>query len=232
VTSRDELKREAGEAAAEYVQSGMLIGLGTGSTARFATLRIGEFLRSGKLSDIVAVPTSESTGVLAREIGIPLASLEDVTHLDVTIDGADEVDPHLDLIKGLGGALLREKVVASITSLQVIVVDESKLVQQLGTKAPLPVEVVPFGWKACAQALLRFGCQPDLRMENGERYVTDEGNHILDCRFERIDDPAQVEREINNLPGVVENGLFLGLAGAVIVASSSGLRTIERDSAG
>ena len=178
---------------------------------------------------MVAVPTSEATAELARDVAIPLASLEDVSHIDITIDGADEVDPELNLIKGLGGALLREKVVASITSLQVIVVDDSKLVQSLGTRVPLPVEVVPFGWKTCVKAISALGCEPRLRTQDGGRYLTDEGNHILNCRFERIVDAYLMEQRINNVPGVVENGLFLGLADVVVVASPTGLRTLRRD---
>ena len=229
MSGNDDLKRSAGEAAAGYVRSGNLVGLGSGSTARFATLRIGDLLASNELRDVVAVPTSEATAELARGVAIPLASLEDVSHIDVTIDGADEVDPELNLIKGLGGALLREKVVASITSLQVIVVDDSKLVQNLGTRVPLPVEVVPFGWKTCVKAMSALGCEPRLRMQDGGRYLTDEGNHILDCRFERIVDAYLMEQRINNVPGVVENGLFVGLADVVVVASPTGLRTLRRD---
>ena len=158
-----------------------------------------------------------------------MVSLEDVDYIHLTIDGADEVDPQLNLIKGLGGALLREKVVARSTLCQLIVVDDSKLVPCLGSRVSLPVEVVPFGWKRCAESLVKLGSESCLRVTDDVRFVTDEGNYILDCRFGCIKEPAILEREINNIPGVMENGLFLGLVDLVVVVSVDGLRTIRRE---
>ena len=229
MAAKDGLKREAAEAAVKYVQSGNVVGLGSGSTARYAILGIGELLKVGQLRDVTGVPTSESTAKLARDVGIPLVSLEDVAIIDITIDGADEVDPQLNLIKGLGGALLREKVVARSSRCELIVADDSKLVPCLGSMVPLPVEVVPFGWKRCAESLVSLGCEPCLRVTDGVRFVTDEGNYILDCCFGCMDDPAMLEREINNIPGVMENGLFLELADLVVVVSVDGLCTLRRE---
>lgn len=223
----DELKQATGYRAAEYVVSGMRIGLGSGSTARFATLRIGERLRSGELTGIVAVPTSEDTAALAREAGIPLTTLDDQPCLDITIDGADEVDPQFNLIKGLGGALLREKIVAFATAREVIVVDESKLVERLGTRCPVPVEVIQFGYLNTLAALERTGARPVQRMRDGAPFVTDEGNYILDCWYDQITDPQALACEVACIPGVVEHGLFLGIARAVVVASPSGVRILE-----
>ena len=183
------LKQIAAAKAVEAVQSGMVLGLGTGSTTRYATEMIGERLCDGRLHDIVGVPTSSATEKLAKQVGIPLTTLKDHPVLDLTIDGADEVDPDLVLIKGLGGALLYEKIVARASRQEIIIVDESKLVQVLGTRSPLPVEVIPFGWGTYMDTLRSFGCEPVLRMQGTQPYVTDEGNYILDCRFKRIDDP-------------------------------------------
>ena len=225
---RDELKRQAGWRAAEYVESGMAIGLGSGSTARYATLRIGELLRLGCLHDVVAVPTSDETEALAREAGIPLTTLEEHPRLAVTIDGADEVDPALNLIKGLGGYLLREKIVAYATECEIIVVDPTKLVDRLGTKAPVPVEVVRFGWRNTRSALEETGAHPVLRMRDNVPYITDEGNLILDCCYDGgLSDPQALSRELNSIPGVVENGLFLGMTAAVVIAAPEGTRVIQ-----
>ena len=224
----DALKRAAGYRAAEYVRSDTAIGLGSGSTARYATLRIAERLREGSLRGIVAVPTSEEPAALARQEGIPLTDLAERPCLDVTIDGADEVDPDLQLIKGLGGALLREKIVAHATRREIIVVDEGKLVERLGTRSPVPVEVIRFGWQNTMRALEQTGARCALRLTRGAPFGTDEGNLIVDCTYPGIDDPVALEREINNIPGVVENGLFLGIAYAVVVASPGGVRNLER----
>jgi len=225
---REELKRQAGWRAADYVESGMAIGLGSGSTARYATLRIGELLATGRLRDVVAVPTSDETEALAREAGIPLTTLEEHPRLAVTIDGADEVDPALNLIKGLGGYLLREKIVAYATECEIIVVDPTKLVERLGTKAPVPVEVVRFGWENTRSALEDTGARPVLRMRDGDPYLTDEGNFILDCWYEGgLEDPEALSARLNGIPGVVENGLFLGMTAAVVVAAPEGTRIIE-----
>ena len=213
-------KRAAAEAAvAAEVRSGMAVGLGTGSTARFVTIAVGRLLAAGELEGIVAVPTSEATAALAREHGVPLATLAEQPHLAVCIDGADEISPDLGLVKGLGGALLREKIVASAADRFVVVADDSKRVARLGEKAPVPVEVIPFGAAVCARALVALGGEVVLR----EGIVTDEGNVILDCRFGPLDDPEALATAIRSIPGVVEHGLFLGMARAAYVAGAGGV---------
>lgn len=206
----------------------MVVGLGSGSTARQAVLRIGEKLRTGALGDIVAIPTSETTARLAEGQGIPLTTLGDHPQVDVTIDGADEVDPELNLIKGLGGFLLHEKIVASATITEIIVVDNRKLVQRLGAKSPVPVEVVRFGWQNTERALGQTGARTRLRLVDEVPFVTDEGNHIIDCKYDRLESPAQLATILNAIPGVVENGLFLGVAEIVVVASPGEVRILER----
>ena len=217
------LKQLAAAKAVEMVKSDMVLGLGTGSTTRYAIEMIGDRLRDGSLRDIIAVPTSSGSEQLARQVGIPLTTLKEHPVLDLTIDGADEVGPDLILIKGQGGALLHEKIVARASRREIIIVDDSKLVQVLGSKAPLAVEVVPFGWGTYLDALRAFECKPILRAKDGETYLTDEENYIVDCHFKRIADPAKLERELNLIPGVVENGIFIGLASLVLVASESGV---------
>jgi ribose 5-phosphate isomerase A len=225
----DQLKRATGHRAAEYVRSGMVVGLGSGSTAKYATLRLAERLRQGDLRDIVAVPTSDETARLATAEGIPLVSLDEHPRIDVTIDGADEVDPNLDLIKGLGGYLLREKIVAAATDTEVIVGDDSKLVERLGTRSPVPVEVIRFGWHNTRRALEATGAvATTLRLADDKAYVTDEGNWIIDCSYDGIDDAIGLSQAINAIPGVVENGLFIGIAKIVVVASVSGISVLER----
>jgi ribose 5-phosphate isomerase A len=234
------LKQLAAARAVELVQSGMVLGLGSGSTTRYAMETIGERLRDGRLRDIAGVPTSRATVEIARQAGIPLTTLQEHPVLDLTIDGADEVrysaplrrgEPDLLLIKGQGGALLHEKIVARASRQEIIIVDDSKLVQVLGIKAPVAVEVIPFGWGTYSSALLSLGCEPVLRLHPGAHgsapYITDEGNYIVDCRFPRIEDPATLERELNLIPGVVDNGLFIGLATLVVVASPSGIRELR-----
>ncbi len=221
------LKELAAAKAVEMVRDGMVLGLGTGSTAGYAIEMLGERLHVGSLRDIAGVPTSRGSEKLAKKAGIPLTTLEQHPVLDLTIDGADEVGPDLVLIKGQGGALLREKIVARASRLEVVVVDRSKLVEVLGTKAPLAVEVIRFGWNTHLDTLRGLGGEPTLRMQGADPYVTDEGNYILDCHFERIDEPVVLERELNLIPGVVENGLFVGLASLVLVASESGVRELR-----
>ncbi len=224
----EDLKRQAGERAAEFVTDGMKVGLGTGSTVHYSLLALGRMVREEGL-DIVGVPTSVSTERTSREVGIPLGDLDELGRLDMTIDGADEVDPHLNLIKGLGGALVREKIVAAHTREMVIIVDDSKMVEVLGTRSPLPVEVFKMGHKRLHAGLADLGCAPALRMaDDGSPFVSDNGNHIFDCRFERIHRPHDLEMEVNNVVGVVENGLFLDVATRVVVASSSGIFIKER----
>ena len=214
-----EAKRQAGLKAVAMVRSGMVLGLGTGSTARFAVEEIGRRLRAGELEDIVGVPTSLATRQQATQLGIPLATLEEQPALDLTIDGADEVDPDGNLIKGHGGALLWEKIVASASRKLAIVVDPGKLVKRLGTKYALPVEVVRFGWKTHEAAIRELGAEPALkRNAAGEPVSTDEGHYIIHCTFPGgIPDPEAVDRALKRRPGVVETGLFLGFRPEVIV---------------
>jgi ribose 5-phosphate isomerase A len=224
----DDLKRQAGERAAEYVTDGMKVGLGTGSTVHYTLLALGRRVREEGL-DIVGVPTSVRTERTSLEVGIPLGDLDQMGRLDVTIDGADEVDPHLNLIKGLGGALVREKVVAAHSKDLIIVVDDSKLVDMLGTRSPLPVEVLRMGHRRLHSALADLGCAPALRLgTDDEPFISDNGNLIYDCRFPSIPRPYELEVTVNNVVGVVENGLFLDMATSVVVASASGISVMER----
>lgn len=215
-------KEAAGRRAAEYIEPGMTVGLGTGSTVEWTIRALGERVAAGL--SVKAIPTSNATATLARALGIELTTLAEVSSVDLTIDGADEVDPRLDLIKGLGGALLREKIVASITTRQIIVADSSKLVDQLGTKAPLPIEVVPWAYPLIARGLKARSLEPALRLRAPDiPFVTDNGNYILDARFPAgIADPSATQRWLNALPGVVENGLFLGMTHLVIVGQDDG----------
>jgi ribose 5-phosphate isomerase A len=221
----NEKKKMAALKAVEWVRDGMVIGLGTGSTAYYAIEVIGKLVKEGH--DLVGVPTSKNTEKLALEFGIPLTSLESVNDIDLTIDGADEVDLRLRLIKGMGGALLREKIVASVSRQEIVAVDDSKLVDVLGTKSPLPVEVVPFGHKRAKEAIERLRCKAQLRGENNP-FVTDSGNYIYDCRFVRIENPEDLEKRLNLIPGVVENGLFIGLATRVVIGTEKGVVVRER----
>ena len=225
----DDPKRAvADRAVKEYVESGMVVGLGTGSTASLAVRRIGELVSSGDLKDVRGIPTSARTATLAEEAGIPLVALSEARPC-VTIDGADEVGPDLTLIKGRGGALLREKIVAHASAAFVVIVDESKLVESLGA-GPLPVEIDPFGWEITLEALASLGCEPELRMDptNAQRlYVTDGGHYTADCRFASIPDPEALEREIKRIPGALECGLFTGLAQAVVVSRKDRVEIIE-----
>ena len=212
-------KREAGERAAMEVRSGMVVGLGTGSTAKFAVEAIGQMLARGDLKDIVGIPTSHRTRELAQQLGIPLTSLNEHPVVDLTIDGADEVDPDGNLIKGGGGALLWEKMVATASKRLLIVVDESKLVARLGESFAVPVEVITFGWKVHETALRDLGASPRLRLDDaGAPYRTDEGHYIIDCRFaDGIANPRATEDAIRSRVGVVATGLFLDMAPEVIV---------------
>jgi len=221
----DTLKRLAGERAASYVQDGMALGLGSGTTVRFFLHALAERVRQGL--KVRCIPTSTATAALARELGIPLDDFNTLTELDLTVDGADEVDPECNLIKGGGGALLREKVVAAASRRVYIIVDETKLKPHLGG-FPLPVEVVPFGWEATRRKLEALGCRAELRLHDEEPFITENGNYILDCHFERIDDPAKLEQEITLIPGVVESGLFVGMADKVIIGRAPGV-VEERD---
>ena len=213
-------KLVAREAVDRYVKDGMAVGLGTGSTAKFMIERIGELVAEGW--DLTCTATSFHSEELARSLGIKIVELDEIGTLNVTIDGADEVDPNMQLIKGLGGALLREKIVAAATEKEIIIADESKLVEKLGTKAPLPVEVLRFGHKHTKFALEQQGCKAELRIRDGEPIVTDSGNYIYDCKFEAIEKPFFLESRIDVIPGVVENGLFLNTAYDVLISKPDG----------
>jgi ribose 5-phosphate isomerase A len=219
----DAEKRRAGERAAEFVFDGMQIGLGTGSTAFHAVKALGARVRAGL--KIRGVPTSEATRRLAEAEGVPLATLDEVVRLDVVIDGADEIDSDLNLTKGGGGALLREKVVASLAGLFVVIADAQKLVRRLGA-FPLPVEVVPFAAPVVARAIERLGGKPALRLKDGAPFVTDNGLRILDCAFGTIEDPPALARELDRLPGVAEHGLFCGMASLAIVGRRYGVEIV------
>lgn len=223
------LKQEAATKALEFVRSGMRIGLGTGSTAIFATWLLAELLREGELRDVVAFATSKATEAEAVRLGIPLMP-DDLPHdLDVTIDGADEVDPELNLIKGGGGALLREKIVAQVTRREIIVVDETKPSPRLGTRWPVPVEVSPFGWRSQVRFLESLGAAIDVRRDPGGRpFVTDSGNMIFDCRFGVIADAERLAAVLGARAGIVEHGLFIGLADDLIVAGARGVHHSKR----
>lgn len=228
--TQDDLKKLAADKAVEYVRSGMVLGLGTGSTAAFVVARLGELLKAGQLKDIVGVPTSKRTEEQARQLGIPLAVLDDQPRIDLAIDGADEVDPDLNLVKGRGGALLREKMVEAASKEFVVVADETKLVDGLGGSGlAMPVEVVQFCWKYNLVRLQELfneeGCEAKLRLnEDGKPYVTDNANYIVDLYFKTpIKDGPSAGKEISSLEGVVEHGLFLDMATAVIIAGKTGV---------
>jgi ribose 5-phosphate isomerase A len=227
-----EFKKVAAETAvAREVLPGMRLGLGTGSTVAFALDALEEAMRHGRLKDIVGVPTGDETARRARELGIPLKELHELGELDVTIDGADEIDPYLDVVKGLGGALLREKMIAQATRRVVIIADDSKQVQRLGQKAPLSVEVVQFGWQSHLPFLRDLGATPVLRMRDDAPYVTDNGNYILDCRFSEevgISDPATLDWQLLGRAGIVEHGLFLDMAAIAYVAGAHGVARLVR----
>ncbi len=220
-------KQEAAAYAVAYVQSGMTVGLGTGSTAIFATRYIAELLDRGQLRDIRAFATSKAVWEEAVRLGIPMLTEDMPQEIDLTIDGADEVDPQLNLIKGGGGALLREKIVAEATHREIIIVDESKLSPQLGTHWPVPVEVLPYGWQSQARYLSSLGATITVRRaHDGSEARTDQGNMILDSRFGPIADPQGLAEKLAARAGIVEHGLFLNLTRDVIVAGSEGVRLL------
>ena len=227
----DNLKRQAAEKAVESVTSGMVVGLGTGSTAVHAVRTIGRFLQDGRLQDIVAIPTSKATAQEARAWHIPLTTFAQHPIIDLTIDGMDEVDPQLNLIKGLGGALLHEKIVATASRRFIVVGDHRKRVSQLGTRAPIPVEVIPFAQYPVTSHLETLGGDVSLRVQGEKTFFTDEGNIILDCYFASITTPHQLAEAIRMQPGVVEHGLFLGLASQAILATPQGIDIINATSA-
>jgi ribose 5-phosphate isomerase A len=206
-------KKIVGEKAADFVKDGMVVGLGTGSTVYYTILKLGQLVKEGL--SIQGIPTSIQTADLAKKMGIPLVSSHDIEQIDVVIDGADEVDSHLNLIKGGGGALLREKIIAKVAQQFIVVATLDKLSKKLGS-FPLPVEVVPFGAEWTAQHLEELRGQPSLRQINGKPYQTDNGNYIFDCRFPNVTQPCELEISLNKIPGVIENGLFIGMADLVI----------------
>jgi ribose 5-phosphate isomerase A len=220
-----QFKEDAAKRAVQFVESGMKVGLGTGSTAIFATRRIAELLKAGELRDIIAFATSKATAEEAVRLGIPMLPDDLPEDLDVTIDGADEVDPEMNLIKGGGGALLREKIVAQVSKREIIVVHDTKPSPRLGTHWPVPVEVIPFGWLAQARYLEALGAGYSVRQNrDGTQFVTDSGNMILDCHFGPIADARQLAAALNVRAGIVEHGLFIGLATDLIIAGASGIQ--------
>ena len=228
----EQLKRQAAAHALEEVRDGMQLGLGTGSTAKHFVELLGERVRAGL--KVIGVPTSEATRLDAERCGVPLTTLDEIDHLDITIDGADEVGPELSLIKGGGGALLREKIVAAASDRMIVIADDTKWVPALG-RFPLPIEVIPFGLgatrRAIEQAFAQCGVSGQMAVRNakdGHVFVTDGGHWILDAKLGRIEDPARLASTLNAIPGVVEHGLFIDLASTVVLAGGGGIRVIER----
>jgi ribose 5-phosphate isomerase A len=222
----DRPKQQAAERALDLIRDGQVIGLGTGSTAKFAIEGLGRLVRDGL--SVKGVPTSVATERLARELAIPLVNLNEAGVVDVTLDGADEVDSDFNMIKGGGGALTREKLVALASVKRIILVDESKLVSRLGQSRLLPIEVLPFAWTLAARLLTGLGCVASLREHDGVPFVTDNGNHILDCAFGPIEDAATLEKRIKLLPGVIECGLFIGIADTLVIGFDDRVEVRER----
>lgn len=225
------MKQQVGKAAADRVQSGSIVGLGTGSTTAYAIQYLGERLKSGDLKDIKGVPTSFQASVLAKEYGIPLTSLDEIDRMDVAIDGADEVDPNKNLIKGGGAAHTREKIVDCLADQFIVVVDGSKLVDRLGSTFLLPVEVLPMAMTPVMRAIEKLGGQPTLRMgvKKAGPVITDQGNMVIDVKFDAIDNPAELEKTLNNIPGVLENGLFVGVADLILVGEIEDGKPVIRE---
>ena len=225
------MKQEVGKAAAARVKSNSVVGLGTGSTTAYAIEYIGDRLAKGEITNIVGVPTSFQASVLAKKYGIPLTTLDAVDHIDIAIDGADEVDPQKNLIKGGGAAHTQEKVVDSLAKEFIVVVDGGKLVDKLGSTFLLPVEVIPMAMTPVMRSLEKLGGKPELRMgiKKAGPVVTDQGNLVIDVKFDSIDNPAELEKTINNLPGVLENGLFVGVADIVLVGEIKDGKTVIRE---
>jgi ribose 5-phosphate isomerase A len=221
-------KKIAAGKAIGYIRNGMTLGLGTGSTAYWAIQGIGDQVKNGL--SVRAIATSMQSEALARELNIPIVSFSEIDHIDITVDGADEVDQELNLIKGGGGALLREKIVAAATKFYIIIVDESKLVSQLG-KFPLPVEVTPFGWEMTMRRLEELGCTPNRRMKDQQPFLTDNQHYILDCSFGLISDPARLHQQVSGITGVMEDGFFIHMADIVIAGAPDGGTTVLHSAA-
>lgn len=225
------MKQEVGKAAAARVQSGQIVGLGTGSTTAYTIQYLGDRLKSGELKDIKGVPTSFQAEVLAKQYGIPLTTLDAIDHIDIAIDGADEVDPQKNLIKGGGAAHTREKIVDTLADQFIVVVDANKLVDRLGSTFLLPVEVIPMAIAPVTRAIEKLGGKPELRMgvKKAGPVITDQGNMVIDVKFDSIDDPAGLEKTLNNIPGVLENGLFVGVTDLVLVGEVKDGQPIVRE---
>lgn len=217
------LKQKAAKKAVDFIHSGMIVGLGTGSTTNYALKYLSEQIDKGIINNIKGIPSSYATEKLALELGIELTDLSKHPIIDLTIDGADEVDPNKNLIKGGGGALLKEKIIAQATKREIIIVDESKLSPALGTKWVLPIEVVPFAYSSEKHFLEILGAQVTLRKINGEVFLTDENNYILDCNFGVINNPEELANKLNERAGIVEHGLFINLCHTLIVATETGI---------
>jgi ribose 5-phosphate isomerase A len=225
------MKQEVGKAAAALVKSDSIVGLGTGSTTAFAIQYIGERLQAGEISNIKGIPTSFQAIVLAKQYGIPLTTLDEVDHIDIAIDGADEVDPQKNLIKGGGAAHTQEKIVDSLAKEFVVVVDGGKLVDKLGSTFLLPVEVVPMAVTPVMRAIEKLGGKPQLRMgvKKAGPVITDNGNLVVDVKFDSIDNPAELEKTLNNIPGVLENGIFAGVADRVLIGEVKDGKPVIRE---
>ena len=225
------MKQEVGKAAADRVQSGSIVGLGTGSTTAYTIQFLGDRLKSGELKDIIGIPTSFQAEVLAKQYGIPLTTLDAVDHIDIAIDGADEVDPHKNLIKGGGAAHTREKIVDYLANQFIVVVDSSKIVERLGSSFPVPVEVIPMAIAPVMRAIEKLGGKPELRMgiKKAGPVITDQGNMVVDVKFDIINDPGELEKTLNNIPGVLENGLFIGVTDLVLVGEVKDGQSLVRE---
>jgi ribose 5-phosphate isomerase A len=225
------MKQQVGKAAADRVQSGSIVGLGTGSTTAYAIQYLGDRIKSGELTDIKGIPTSFQASVLAKQYGIPLTTLDEVDRIHIAIDGADEVDPQKNLIKGGGAAHTREKVVDSLAELFIVVVDQSKIVTALGSTFPVPVEVLPMAIAPVTRALEKLGGKPELRMgvKKDGPVITDQGNMVLDVTFASIPNPSELEKILNNIPGVLENGIFVGVTDIVLIGEIQDGQPIVRE---
>ncbi|WP_297509575.1 ribose-5-phosphate isomerase RpiA [Thermococcus sp.] len=226
----EEMKKAVAKEALKFIEDEMVVGLGTGSTTAYFIRYLGKLIMEGELEEVYGIPTSHQARLLAIESGVPVVSLDEVDAIDIAVDGADEVDPHLNLIKGRGGALTMEKVIEYRAGTFLVLVDESKLVESLGQRVPVPIEVIPPAWRAIAEELEVFNAEAELRMAEKKDgpVITDNGNFILDARFHRIDDPLDLEIELNTIPGVVENGIFADIADIVLVGTKEGVKRLER----